>query len=82
MPRRTIVQQGAKHFAERLNKCMDDIGAPTQLRERAVVLSKLLGVPKQQAWSLLGGHQVPDQALLEKIAKEFEVDSHWLFGSK
>lgn len=76
------MQHRAKHFAEKLNHCLDDMGAPNQARERATVLSKMLNIPKQQAWSLIEGHQIPDQDLLHIIASEFEVDPQWLFGDK
>lgn len=72
----------AKHFAERLNNCLDDNGAPCAVRERSVILGKMLDIPKQQAWSLLEGHQLPDPVLLQKIAHEFEVDPQWLSGDK
>jgi hypothetical protein len=81
-PRRSIVPQNAKQFAERLNYCLNDTGAPHQVRERASILSKMLDIPKQQAWSLLEGHQVPDAVLLQQIADEFEVDAKWLSGDK
>lgn len=76
------MQQSAKHFAERLNKCLDDMDAPISTRDRAVILSKMLDIPKQQAWSMLEGHQMPGQELLHKIANEFEVDSKWLLNEK
>ena len=74
--------QGAKHFAERLNSCLDETNAPMQIRERAVILSKLFGIPKHQAWNFLEGHQIPNSDLLQQIAKEFDVDSKWLSGEK
>lgn len=74
--------QSAKHFAERLNHCLDDMGVPAQVRDRATVLSKMLNIPKQQAWSLLEGHQIPDHELMQLIATEFEVDPNWLSGEK
>lgn len=67
-------------FAQRLNSCLDDLGAPINVRERAVILSKMTHIPKQQAWSFLEGHQVPDADLLHKLAQEFEVDPDWLAG--
>lgn len=69
-----------KHFTERLNNCLDDIGAPTLIKDRAVVLSKMLNIPRQQAWALLDGHQTPDPDFLTEIANEFEVDPRWLAG--
>lgn len=77
-----IVAVTAKHFAERLNNCLDDTGAPMQVRERAAILSRVLDIPKQQAWSFLEGHQLPDSHLLQRIANEFEVDPKWLSGEK
>lgn len=76
------MQQGAKHFAERLNHCLDETGAPTQVRERSVILGKVLDISKQQAWNLLEGQQLPELTLLQKIAEEFEVDPKWLAGEK
>ncbi len=67
----------SKHFAERLNKCLDEVGAPTGPRGRSAILSKLLQIPRQQAWLLLEGHQLPDEVLLGQIAQEFEVDVSW-----
>jgi hypothetical protein len=76
------VQQSAKRFADRLNQCLDDTGAPASERERAIILSKILDIPKQQAWAFLDGQIYPDQTTLEKIAGEFEVDPKWLCGEK
>lgn len=73
---------GPKHFSERLNSCLDDTGAPIQTRERALILSRMLDIPKQQAWGFLEGHQLPDSDLLRRIANEFEVDPEWLSGEK
>ena len=69
-----------KYFAEKLNECLDESEAPAQARERANILSKLLDIPKQQARSILDGHQLPEDGLLERIAEEFEVDRKWLCG--
>lgn len=71
---RISVQNNAKRLANELNKSLDEIGAPTNIRERSVILSKILHIPKQQAWSLLEGHVFPDQALLNQIATDLEID--------
>jgi len=76
------VPQSAKHFAERLHSCLDETDAPSSIRERAVILSKMLDISKQQAWILLEGHTLPDTSLLLKIAKEFDVDPTWISGEK
>lgn len=76
------MQQSGKLFSERLHHCLDDTDAPASARERAAILSKMIDIPKQLAWSLLDGHQIPDQEMIKKIANEFEVDPVWLAGQK
>lgn len=71
-----------KIFSDRLNSCLDDTGAPSSIRERALILSKMIDIPKQQAWGLLEGHLMPDQDTIKKIAGEFEVEIQWLTGEK
>jgi len=77
-----VVSQSAKGFADRLNKSLDDLDVPTTARERATILSKMLQIPKQQAWGLLEGHLLPDNNLLQQIANELEIESCWLVGEK
>lgn len=72
----------AKLFADRLNQCLDETGAPLSVRERSMILSRMLDIPKHQAWGLLEGQLLPDEILLEKVAKEFEVETDWLNGNK
>jgi len=74
------VSHNAKDFAEKINKCLDESDAPALVRERAGILSKMLDIPKQQAWSILEGHIIPEHSLLQRIAVEFEVDVKWLCG--
>lgn len=68
------MQQIAKQFADELNKCLDELGTPSHIRERAVILAKMLQIPKQQAWALLEGHLFPDNELLNKMAVDLELD--------
>ena len=68
------MQQNAKQFADQLNKSLDELGAPINIRERSVVLGKMLHIPKQQAWGLLEGHLLPSDDLLQEIANELEID--------
>lgn len=70
----STLQQSAKVFSEKLNKCLDELGTPTNIRERTSILSKMLHIPKQQAWALLEGHLYPDKILLHEIITELEVD--------
>lgn len=72
------MSHNARNFAEKLNKCLDESDAPAPVRERASILSKMLDIPKQQAWSILEGHLFPDPTVVQRIAAEFEVDMKWL----
>jgi hypothetical protein len=74
------VSYNAKEFAEKINKCLDESDAPAPVRERANILSKMLDIPRQQAWSILEGHVLVEHSLLQRIAVEFEVDLKWLSG--
>ncbi len=68
------MQQAAKHFADQLNKSLDALGLPINMRERSVILSKMLHIPRQQAWGLLEGHLYPDDELLQKMVTELEIN--------
>lgn len=70
-----------KRFAERLNKALDDIDAPEHTDERVEVLAKLVKIPKFKAQTMLDGIILPDQALLNLLANEFEVSPQWLLGN-
>ncbi|STY30695.1 Uncharacterised protein [Legionella wadsworthii] len=69
-----------KRFSERLNKELDNIGAPEASAERIEVLSKLIKIPKFKAEALLNGAVNPDEKLLNALAQEFEVSADWLAG--
>lgn len=71
----TVQQQSTKQFAEQLNKSLDELGVPIHIKERSAILSKMLHIPRQQAWSLLEGHIFPDENLLQKIAAELEINT-------
>lgn len=70
----------AKEFAERIDHCLNEAGAPLPMRERAILLSKILDTSTQQAWLFLEGQQMPDRSALERLANEFEVTPQWLSG--
>ena len=69
-----------KAFAERLNKALDDIGAPERTEERVDVFSKLIKVPKFKADAILSGTMPLDAHLLEMLSQELEVTEDWLMG--
>lgn len=68
------MEKNAKHFSTQLNKYLDELGMPNGTRERAVILGKMLHIPKQQAWSLLEGHTLPDDTIRQQLADELEVN--------
>jgi len=68
-----------KQFATRLNKSLDELGLPSNQRERSAILSKLLSITRQQAWMLVEGNLLPDEPLLASLTRELEVDAKtWL----
>ena len=68
----------AKRLADQVNKTLDDMGVPINTRERAAILSKMLDIPKQQAWTILEGQILTDEMTLNKISSELEIDMHFL----
>lgn len=70
-----IVEQHGRALSDRLNQSLDELGAPLSSRERSTILGKMLHIPRQQAWSILEGHLVPDNDVLQKIAAELDVDT-------
>jgi hypothetical protein len=72
--RRQSVEQRMKQFSEELNKNLDELAVPKDIKERSAILSKMFHIPKQQAWSLLEGHIFPEEPLLKEIAEEFDID--------
>lgn len=68
------MQVSARTFSDMLNKCLDENDVPANTRERTNVLSKMLDIPKQLAYSLLTGYQAPDENIIKKFMEEFEVE--------
>jgi len=69
-----------RQFSERLNKELDNIGAPEHNEERVEVFAKLIKIPRFKAEALLNGTMIPDASLLEILAQELEVNAEWLIG--
>ena len=68
------MEQQPKIIADQLNRSLDDLGAPHSVRERANILSKILHIPRQQAWNILEGHIFPENDLLQKMSAELDID--------
>lgn len=63
-----------KTLAVQLNKQLDGLGITTMKRQRVAILSKILDIPRQDAWSLLDGNTVSSTDVLKRVAVEFDID--------
>lgn len=70
-----------KIFSERLNKELDNIGVPIREDERIDAIAIMFKLPKFKAHAIIDGITLPDDELLQAIAKELEVDPDWLIGN-
>jgi len=62
----------------RLHSLLDKADVPQAMKERILIFSQLFNVPRHQSRAILEGLVTIKSDLLEKIAKEFEVDLKWL----
>ena len=69
-----------RQFSERLNKELDNIGVPERNDERVDVFAKLVKIPHFKAEAILNGNIYPEAPLLERLARELEVNADWLLG--
>ena len=74
MTRRVMMDNKAKLLAKQINICLDELGVPNNSRERSLIFSKMLHIPKQTAWGLLEGSIYPDEHLVKKIVTELEIE--------
>lgn len=71
-------QRQAKLFAEMLSHALDDLGMPTDIRERELILAKLLGITRDKARILLNGHALPKEDVYLKMVDELGIEADWL----
>lgn len=69
-----------RHFSERINEALTEIGLPEVQAERIEAFSKLLHIPKFKSEAILTGQLKPDPALLAIIARELDVTPNYLLG--
>lgn len=65
----------SKHFAERLNKCLDDLGVPKGTRNRLPILSRMLNISRQQTRMLIEGYPLTDERAMQRLEVELDIDS-------
>jgi len=57
-----------------VSQCLNELDVPANPRDRAVILSKMTGISKQQAWVILEGNAPTDDDILQRVFDELEMD--------
>lgn len=70
----------SKVFSQRFNRELAALGFPEELSEKTKAVSKVFGISRHLANSLIFGHILPEQEQLDKIASILEVCPQWLSG--
>jgi transcriptional regulator with XRE-family HTH domain len=65
-------------FKQRLNKILTDAELPEEDAERVEAFAKIFDLKRHEANAILNNGKIPDEALLKRIASEFEVKLEWL----
>ena len=73
-----MAERQAKLFAEMLNKALDELDMPSDLRERGALLARLLGIGRDKARILLNGYALPKEDVYLKMVDELGVQPDWL----
>lgn len=71
----------SKVFSQRFNRELATLGFPEELAEKTKAVSKVFGVTRHMANSMIFGHAVPGPDQLDKIAEILEVCPSWLGGT-
>ncbi|CAM2732992.1 Uncharacterised protein [Legionella steigerwaltii] len=71
----------SKVFSQRFNRELASLGFPEDLAEKIKAVSKVFGVSRHLANSLIFGHMLPGGEQLNKIAEILEVCPQWLGGA-
>lgn len=71
----------SKVFSQRFNRELSMLGFPEDLTEKIKAVSKVFGISRHLANSLIFGHLLPEKEQLHKIAAILEVCPQWLSGA-
>ncbi|MDR3442008.1 MAG: hypothetical protein P4L65_03215 [Legionella sp.] len=71
----------SKVFSQRFNRELATLGFPEELTEKTKAVSKVFGISRHLANSLIFGHVLPAHNQLDKIAEILEVCPQWLGGA-
>lgn len=74
-------KMNSKVFSQRFNRELASLGFPEELTEKTKAVSKVFGVSRHLANSLIFGHILPGDDQLNKIAEILEVCPQWLGGA-
>lgn len=70
----------SKVFSQRFNRELALLGFPEELMEKTKAVSKVFGITRHLANSLIFGHVLPTVEQLDKISEILEVCPQWLSG--
>lgn len=70
----------SKVFSQRFNRELSSLGFPEDINEKVKAISKVFGVTRHLANSMIFGHTLPPHEQLDKIAEILEVCPQWLSG--
>ena len=71
----------SKVFSQRFNRELSMLGFPEEINEKSKAVSKVFGVTRHLANSMIFGHLLPSADQLENIAEILEVCPKWLGGT-
>ena len=71
----------SKIFSQRFNRELALLGFPEELTEKIKAVSKVFGISRHLANSLIFGYMLPENEQLRKIAEILEVCPQWLGGA-
>jgi hypothetical protein len=70
----------SKVFSQRFNRELSMLGFPDDINEKTKAVSKVFGVTRHLANSMIFGHILPPGEQLDQIAEILEVCPDWLGG--
>ena len=71
----------SKVFSQRFNRELAMLGFPEELNDKIKAVSKVFGVTRHLANSMIFGYLIPSQDKLDAIAEILEVCPRWLSGA-
>ncbi len=73
-----MAERQAKLFSSMLNRALDNLDMPTDVREREALMAKLLGITREKARVMLNGYSMPNDDIYTRMVDEFGIEPHFL----